>query len=294
MLVGNPVRGRKIVPDARFYPEHKDAIFRPAGSHRPLVTQDFGPSSVAAEPTVIWPGGESNILGKRIRAGKYANFHLGIDISRGGCGADILAAAKGKVLVSEKNEFQTQVIVIGHGLIDGHRYRTGYAHLRERFVKVGDEVEAGDVIGKLGNTGVFSTGCHLHFFMKKDRRRVDPWRRLQQNAAIDPDAPTSTEPVPPEEDPDVPIPGSDSDYLAGQVAVIGNSQLDARVRDAPETDATVIRAISAGSQETWLPTCWVLGEEALGSARWLTRWFEGRWEFTHEANVRSVTALGSG
>ena len=296
MLVKNPVRGKKILPDKKSYPDHPKAVFREPGTRQPLVTQDFGPSTVTAEPTVIWPGGETNIMGKRIRAGKYNNFHLGIDISKGGCGADILAAAKGKVLVSEKNEFDTEIIVIGHGMIDGHRYKTGYAHLRERLVRVGDEVEAGDVIGKLGDTGFFSTGCHLHFYMKKDRRRVDPWRRLAQNTTIDPDAPAATQPVPspPEEDPDVPIPASDNDYLAGQVAVVGNTQLDARVREAAETDAAVIREIPAGSTETWLPTCWVIGEEALGSEKWLTRWFQGRWEFTHEANVRSVTPLGSG
>lgn len=297
MLVRNPVGGRKIVPDKRYYPKHEESVFRPRGSRRPLVTQDFGPSTVVEEPTVHWPGGEANILGKRIRAQKYNNFHLGIDISRGGCGASVFAVAKGTVRVSERNEARTEVIVIGHGLIDGHRYRTRYAHLRERFVKVGDEVEAGTVIGEIGNTGTHSTGCHLHFAMQKDGQPIDPWRRLLQNTSIDPDAPAGTtpEPVPtPPEEEDVPTPASQEDYLAGKVAIVGNTQLDARVRAAPEIEATVIREIPAGSQETWLPTCYVIGEEALGSQKWLTRWFGGQWEYTHEANVRSVTPLGSG
>ena len=299
MLVRNPVGGRKIVPDKRYYPDAKGAVFRPRGSRRLLVTHDFGPSDVVEEPTVHWPGGELNILGKRIRAQKYNNFHLGIDISRGGCGADVLAVAKGRVLVSEKNEARTEVIVIGHGLINGHRYRTRYAHMRERFVKVDDEVEAGAVIGEIGDTGIHSTDCHLHFAMEKDRRPIDPWRRLLQNTSIDPDAPAGTAPEPvqpaPEEEPDVPIPASNDEYLAGRTAVVGNTAQGAHVREGSEIEATRIRTIPAGTQETWKPTCWVKGEKVGDSEfadRWLTRWFDGKWEFTHFDNVRSVTPLG--
>ena len=39
---------------------------------------------------------------------------------------------------------------------------TGYYHLQDFATSVGATVEAGEVIGNVGNTGR-STGCHLHF-----------------------------------------------------------------------------------------------------------------------------------
>ena len=41
-------------------------------------------------------------------------------------------------------------------------YETVYAHMQDVYVKVGDKVKYGDVIGTVGNSG-FSTAPHLHF-----------------------------------------------------------------------------------------------------------------------------------
>jgi hypothetical protein len=284
MLIASPVKG-KIKPDKKFYPNHPLAVRRPAGSEVPLVTLDFGPTSLDLEPRVVWPGGESNLFGMPIAAKTYEHFHPAIDISKGPCGADVLAVAPGKVRVS-KLIGGAGTIVINHGVIDGHRYETGYVHLSER-IGAGVPVVAGKVIGTIGDGGI-STGCHLHFFIEKDGKRVDPWRRLKQNTLIDPDAPVAPVPV---EDPAMPMPASDAEYLAGQVAVIGNASVGAFVRTGTTTDSTLVRTIPAGAQETWLPTCWVKGEVAFGSDRWLTRWRNGQWEFTHSANVRSVTPV---
>ena len=48
-------------------------------------------------------------------------------------------------------------------LEDENGYTSVYAHLSEVFVKVGEEVEAGKVFAKTGNTGKATTGAHLHF-----------------------------------------------------------------------------------------------------------------------------------
>jgi hypothetical protein len=89
----------------------------------------------------------------------------------------------------------------------------------------------------------------------------------------------------------MPTPASDAEYVAGQVAVIGNPGIGAKVRVAPRTSAAEVRTVPAGAQETWLPTCWVAGESTLGSDRWLTRWHDGQWEFTHRENVASIAPL---
>ncbi len=285
MLFANPVRGT-LAPDKKNYPTHPDAVSRPAGSKIPLVTQDFGPSTVVAEPSMVWPGGESNIFSTPIVAKTYPNFHVGIDISKGGCGADVLAAADGTVKLAHPDGSGANVIVIDHHVHDGHKWETRYAHVQSPFlVHENDLVTAGMIIGKVGSTGSLSTACHLHFAVTKNGKPVDPWRRLLQIASVDPDVPLVPQEV------DVPIPASNLEYVAGQEAFIGNTSQDAIVRLAPKTTATLVRKVPAGTQERWLPTCFVKGELTLASDRWLTRWNNGQWEFTHFNNVRSITAL---
>jgi hypothetical protein len=293
MLLQNPLEG-EIAPDKRFYEDHPKASGRPSGTRKPLVTLDFGPTDLKAEPSFDWKGGEVDILGRPIAAKRYDHFHKAIDISTGGCFDPVFAAAKGVVTMSEKNDAGVKVIVIEHDPIDGHRYETRYAHLDQLIAKVRDEVDPGEVIGKLGKTG--ADKCHLHFALRKDGRPVDPWRRLAQNTAIDPDLPattstTTTHPATLLEDPDVPMPASNEEYLAGSIAIVGNTSIGAKVREAPEVDGVEVRTIPGGVTEEWRPTCWVKGDVAFGSDRWLTRWFNDRWEFTHFVNVGPVTRL---
>jgi murein DD-endopeptidase MepM/ murein hydrolase activator NlpD len=58
---------------------------------------------------------------------------------------------------------------------DGHQVTFG--HLSETYVREGDRVNAGDVIGRQGDTGK-STGEHLHFEVKLDGKEVPPFKYL--------------------------------------------------------------------------------------------------------------------
>ena len=46
--------------------------------------------------------------------------------------------------------------------VSGKKYRYIYAHLSDVFVKTGQKIYAGQVIGVSGNTGKYTTGAHLH------------------------------------------------------------------------------------------------------------------------------------
>ena len=59
----------------------------------------------------------------------------------------------------------------------GYQLQTLYGHLSKINVKVGDEVNVGDVIGELGNTGR-STGPHLHYEVHFKGQRINPEQYL--------------------------------------------------------------------------------------------------------------------
>jgi len=90
-------------------------------------------------------------------------WHCGIDIDDG-MGTPIKAVAKGKVVFSGWMRGYGDIVIIKHD----NGYSTRYAHLSSRLVSKGQEVNAGDEIGKMGNSGL-SGGPHLHFEVRNPR-----------------------------------------------------------------------------------------------------------------------------
>ena len=89
-------------------------------------------------------------------------------------GEDILASLSGKVVSSGwYNSVYGNVVILNHG----NNIQTFYAHMSKTLVKVGQEVKRGDVIGKVGSTGL-STGPHLHFEIRINGEHVDPTKRI--------------------------------------------------------------------------------------------------------------------
>ena len=99
-----------------------------------------------------------------------SEFHYGIDISGPGInGANIYAANDGTVLMATYNSGYGNYVVLEHG----GGMTTLYAHCSSLLVKVGDSVKRGDVIAKVGSTGV-STGPHIHFEVAENGARKNP------------------------------------------------------------------------------------------------------------------------
>jgi murein DD-endopeptidase MepM/ murein hydrolase activator NlpD len=102
-------------------------------------------------------------------------FHNGVDI---GCavGEPIYAAADGVVVWSTTSGSAGRFVRLEHGEFDGAQVHTRYLHLSRSLVRQGQEVEAGQIIGRCGSTGA-STSPHLHFEVVLDSERVHPFRR---------------------------------------------------------------------------------------------------------------------
>lgn len=95
--------------------------------------------------------------------------HQGIDIWVP-VGTPVYAVAPGVVLRSYNVEREAagKYVAIQHA----KGWMSRYMHLSEAIVPVGSIVQRGQLIGRSGNTGVGSTGPHLHFDLKLDPTMV--------------------------------------------------------------------------------------------------------------------------
>lgn len=107
-----------------------------------------------------------------------AAMHKGLDF-RGPSGTPIHAAAKGKVSYVGWKGGYGKVVEIRHG----NGLMTRYAHMSKFKAKVGQPVDAGDVVGLIGSTGR-STGPHLHFEVRINNRAVNPRPMLEKGASL--------------------------------------------------------------------------------------------------------------
>ena len=95
--------------------------------------------------------------------------HVGHDLA-GRVGTPIYATGSGVVTVSGWYGTAGNAVSIHHG----NETETRYYHLNvDPLVEVGDQVEAGQLIGYLGNTGA-STGPHLHLEVRVSNIPVNP------------------------------------------------------------------------------------------------------------------------
>jgi len=110
----------------------------------------------------------SNFGKRRILNGNPGSPHGGMDLP-GATGTPVRAPQRGKVALAEELFFSGNTVVLDHGL----GIYTFYGHLSEIDVKVGDVLEAGALLGKVGATGRV-TGPHLHWGLTVERARVNP------------------------------------------------------------------------------------------------------------------------
>lgn len=102
------------------------------------------------------------------RKGRYwSNRHTGMDI-RAPYGARVYSVVSGTVVKVAYDRAYGRTIVVRGGGVD-----IWYAHLSRAYVKPGQKVKVGKVIGRVGSSGN-TYGTHLHLEVRKNDRPTDP------------------------------------------------------------------------------------------------------------------------
>jgi len=128
------------------------------------------------ENTYIWPvhGRLTSFFGPRRLGMGTSNFHSGLDIAAP-TGTPVVAARAGTVTFAGwSNRGFGNLVKIRHA----GGAETWYAHFSRILATVGQQVRQGEVVGRIGSTGI-STGPHLHFEVHEDGRPHDPLRFLR-------------------------------------------------------------------------------------------------------------------
>ena len=113
---------------------------------------------------------------------KIRTMHKGVDMSTD-YGVPVYATGDGVV---EKVDMGKRRRGYGRQILIDHKfgYKTRYAHLQKMFVKPGEKVQRGQLIGEVGSTGG-STGPHLHYEVIYRSRNVNPVNYFNRNMTSD-------------------------------------------------------------------------------------------------------------
>ncbi|MCL1816017.1 MAG: M23 family metallopeptidase [Clostridiales bacterium] len=142
-----------------------------------LDNKKVGPAKAYSAPKPLWEGPFIQPLEGRISTqfgqvrytnGKFTSRHSAIDIAATE-GTPVQAAAAGQVVFADELIVSGNTVIIDHGLW----LFTTYCHMSALDVEVGDKINAGDIIGKVGATG-YATGPHLHYAASIKSARVNP------------------------------------------------------------------------------------------------------------------------
>jgi murein DD-endopeptidase MepM/ murein hydrolase activator NlpD len=138
---------------------HRAVVHRQAIVRRPMSAADF------AHP--LPTGHISSTFGPRVHPilGDL-RMHTGVDIAAPR-GSLVRAAMSGTVAFVGRQRGYGLTVLIQHD--EAGDMLTLYGHLEAAYVRPGDRIERGEVIGSVGKTGL-ATGYHLHFELRERGR----------------------------------------------------------------------------------------------------------------------------
>lgn len=186
-----PVQRLRVAP--RFAEPDSAALVRVAAERRRMER-----ALATRSPERLWggafvspvAGGSGRGFGaRRVLNGRPSAPHTGLDIGAEE-GAPVVASNAGVVVLADTLYLAGKTVVVDHGL----GLLTTYSHLSQKSVLVGDRLERGQMLGRVGATGRV-TGPHLHWAAHVNGARVDPLSLMAATAGrvrpleIEPPAP---------------------------------------------------------------------------------------------------------
>lgn len=163
-----PEKGSLLDPD--LLAQEREKLAAVLGSYRPEKLWDGLFGFPVENPRVTSPFGSR----RSYNGGPATSYHAGADFG-GSEGTPIYAPAAGVVALAEPLAVRGNAVVVDHGL----GVFSGYWHLSEIAVEVGQPVVPGSLLGAMGTTGL-STGTHLHWEMRVGGVPVDPIQWTEQ------------------------------------------------------------------------------------------------------------------
>ncbi len=127
------------------------------------------------ENRYVWPvhGRITSYFGRRNLGLGTSSFHRGLDVAAP-TGTPIVASRSGTVSFAGWSGSYGYLVRVRHAGGD----ETWYAHQSRILVSLGEWVEQGQAIGRVGSTGL-STGPHIHFEIRRRGTALDPLGELR-------------------------------------------------------------------------------------------------------------------
>jgi murein DD-endopeptidase MepM/ murein hydrolase activator NlpD len=107
-------------------------------------------------------------------------FHKGVDISAP-YGTGVRATADGIVVHASMESGYGRLVVLDHG----NGLHTYYAHLSKFYIRSGQEIRRGDLVGAVGSSGR-ATSAHLHYEVRVGGAPMNPYGYLSKSAIFQP------------------------------------------------------------------------------------------------------------
>jgi murein DD-endopeptidase MepM/ murein hydrolase activator NlpD len=163
---------RALTVDERFVSPPPEALARiqKEAAKVSAILDVASPERYWAGPFVLpVPGRPISEFGKRsVYNGHPRSPHTGTDFA-GAAGTPVRAPNAGRVVLAANLYYSGNTIILDHG----QGLYSYFGHLSSFSAHEGDTVAAGELVGKVGATGLV-TGPHLHWSVRLAGTRVDP------------------------------------------------------------------------------------------------------------------------